>query len=323
MKKELNIAAILKDKPKGTKLYSTPFGDCTFDNVANDDNIRFTERSDAFYTDGYGKYSPNGECLVFPSKQMQDWSKFAWKKGDVLADEERFVIFKGFENDDYTEFFAPFEYNNNTFRQDLGLITNEFRKANDDIAQEVIKRIEEHYGGKLNLETLEIEKPKQEFKDGDIITIEDTEYKAIIIYKSNGDCMFRSYAVIDNAYKKLGIGKTVNALGRCTRLATNSEKQQLFSALAKEGKAWDAEKKQIVDLKPKVEFKPFDKVLVRNTDTEEWFPGFFEKFDITWNYPYHIMNRRSMTDFAFKQCIPYNEETKHLLGTTDEWKGGK
>ena len=36
----------------------------------------------------------------------------------------------------------------------------------------------------------------------------------------------------------------------------------------------------VVDLKPKVEFKPFDKVLVRNTDTEEWFPGFFEKFDV-------------------------------------------
>lgn len=76
----------------------------------------------------------------------------------------------------------------------------------------------------------------------------------------------------------------------------------------------------IVDLKPKVEFKPFDKVLVRNTDTEEWFPGFFEKFDSTWNNPYHIMNRRSMTDFAFKQCIPYigNES---LLGTTKDVEG--
>ena len=39
------------------------------------------------------------------------------------------------------------------------------------------------------------------------------------------------------------------------RLATDSEKQQLFDALAKEGKAWDAEKKQIVNLKPKVELK--------------------------------------------------------------------
>lgn len=39
------------------------------------------------------------------------------------------------------------------------------------------------------------------------------------------------------------------------KFATDSEKQQLFDALAKEGKHWDAEKKQIVDLKPKYEFK--------------------------------------------------------------------
>lgn len=104
------------------------------------------------------------------------------------------------------------------------------------------------------------------------------------------------------------------------RLATEEEKKQLFSALEKKGEAWDSEHKMIVDLKPKVEFKPFDKVLVRNTDTEEWFPGFFEKFDSTWNNPYHIMNRRSMTDFAFKQCIPYigNES---LLGTTNNVEG--
>ncbi len=101
---------------------------------------------------------------------------------------------------------------------------------------------------------------------------------------------------------------------------TETQQIILFEALAKENKAWNAETKTLEDLPKKCEFKPFDKVLVRNTDTEEWFPGFFEKFDSTWNNPYHIMNRRSMTDFAFKQCIPY-EGNEHLLGTTDEWKG--
>lgn len=46
------------------------------------------------------------------------------------------------------------------------------------------------------------------------------------------------------------------------------QKQQLFEALAKEGKVWDANKKQIVDLKPKIELKPFDKVLVRDGNDE-------------------------------------------------------
>ena len=54
------------------------------------------------------------------------------------------------------------------------------------------------------------------------------------------------------------------------RYATEEETHQLFSALEKEGKAWDAEKKQIVDLKPKWNPKPFDKVLVRNRNTQRW-----------------------------------------------------
>lgn len=326
MEKELNIAAILQDKPQNTRLWSPIFGDVYLKDVTdvNNNMIRITHHGVDNIFMNNGKVWADGDVCLFPSKQMQDWSKFAWKKGDVLADEERFVIFKGFENDDYTEFFAPFEYNNNnTFRQDLGLITNEFRKANDDIAQEVIKKIEEHYGGKLNLETLEIEQPKQEFKDGDIITIEDTEYKAIIIYKSNDDCMFRSYAVINNVYKKLGIGKTVNALGRCTRLATNSEKQQLFDALAKKGKRWNPDTKSIEDLPKKCEFKPFDKVLVRDTLDEVWVPSFFSNMDRDGEeYLYGCITGNTIV-FYSKYCIPYNEETKHLLGTTDDWKGGE
>ena len=51
--------------------------------------------------------------------------------------------------------------------------------------------------------------------------------------------MFRSYALIDNIYNQLGIDKIVNTLGSWIHLATDSEKQQLFSALEKEGKRWN------------------------------------------------------------------------------------
>ena len=100
------------------------------------------------------------------------------------------------------------------------------------------------------------------------------------------------------------------------RYATEEEKQQLFDALAKEGKAWDSEKKQIVDLKPKVdELKPFDKVLVRDSESDKWRANLFGYID-NGEY-YHCV-------FAnWVYCIPYNEETAHLLGTTDEWKGGE
>lgn len=99
------------------------------------------------------------------------------------------------------------------------------------------------------------------------------------------------------------------------RFATDSEKQLLFEALAKEGKDWDAEKKQIVDLKPKVELKPFDNVLVRHQKTEEWRANIFSHTDKTDEYlDYVCVNGR------WEFCIPY-EGNESLLGTTKDVEG--
>ena len=97
--------------------------------------------------------------------------------------------------------------------------------------------------------------------------------------------------------------------------ATEEEKKQLFSALAKKDKAWDSEKKAIVDLKPKVELKPFDKVVVRCSKADKWSIDFFS---------YKVSNGYICTgDAWFGYCLLYNEETAHLLGTTDDWEGGE
>ena len=106
------------------------------------------------------------------------------------------------------------------------------------------------------------------------------------------------------------------------RLATNSEKQQLFSALEKEGKSWDAEKKQIVELKPKFELKPFDKVLCRNSKDDTWEADFFARLTRK-EIDYTQSGKYLCVGDLWMYCIPYNEETAHLLGTTDEWKGGE
>lgn len=333
MKEELNIAAILQDKPQETKLWSPIYGNCKFLSIVGKTRpIQVTSKSGTHYFRENARYNEYEEICLFPSKQMQDWSKFAWKKGDVLADEERFVIFKGFENDDYTEFFAPFEYNNNnTFRQDLGLITNEFRKVNDDIAQEVIKKIEEHYGGKLNLDTLEIEK-QPEFKEGDIVVAEgDNLEKKIFIFRYkmrdsySDERIYKSHITINpdgSLFHKLMFYLREDVT---YRLATDSEKQQLFLALEKEGKRWNPDTKQIEDLPKKCEFKPFDKVLVRDSQDDMWMPNFFSCYNRskTDEYKYGCIAGNCDCVIYSKYCIPYNEETKHFLGTTDEWKGGE
>lgn len=59
--------------------------------------------------------------------------------------------------------------------------------------------------------------------------------------------------------------------------------------------------------------RPFDKVLRRDTCTEDWECDFFSHIDDGGgNYPYVT------TTNANKYCIPYNDDTKHLVGTTDE-----
>lgn len=58
--------------------------------------------------------------------------------------------------------------------------------------------------------------------------------------------------------------------------------------------------------------KPFDKVLVRDKDYENWNCGFFSHKDASYVYHYRCIG----TPYIY--CIPYNDDTKHLVGTTDE-----
>ena len=58
--------------------------------------------------------------------------------------------------------------------------------------------------------------------------------------------------------------------------------------------------------------KPFDRVLVRDRDCENWNCGFFSHKDASCAYSYRCIG----TPYIY--CIPYNDDTKHLVGTTDE-----
>ena len=107
MEQKLNIAEILKDKPKNTKLYSPLFGDVYFLCVKDDIiTVAHHDGIAVFFGDGRYYNYPESEPLLFPSKEMCDWSKFAWKKGDVLINPTKRinVIFVKFTNDSYTTF---------------------------------------------------------------------------------------------------------------------------------------------------------------------------------------------------------------------------
>lgn len=95
MEEKLNIAEILKDKPVGLKLYSPTFGCIRFNGVYKDKVYFYSEDTNAHSVNQYGKMYDGGECIIFPSKEMRDWAKFSWKKGDVLANGEGdYCVFK-------------------------------------------------------------------------------------------------------------------------------------------------------------------------------------------------------------------------------------
>ena len=87
MNENLNLVEILKDCPKGTKLYSPPFGDVELTKVFQDDSkfpIRFKQRNNVeSFVNNDGRMFEGGECMLFPSKDQRDWSKFMNKQSET------------------------------------------------------------------------------------------------------------------------------------------------------------------------------------------------------------------------------------------------
>ena len=320
MEEKINIAEILKDKPKGIRLYSPIFGECTFCCVREDTNEIFVKKHNGLidYFNSEGLYFALGEVMLFPSKQMRDWSKF-FKNGDVLVCYEGkkpyYTIFDGFENNTYQTFngkFAYDSYEDKWYQNEGNLSTNTFHKLSIADSEIYITKIEERFGGKMNHETLEIKNTHPEFKDGDIVVYG----KSVAICRKICKHTLFPYVSIDETSILLFNDNPNVSPDEC-RLATEEEKQQLFEALAKEGKVWDSERKAIVDFKPKwITPKPFDRVITRGYNNDIWTANIFSHMNSCGEYV------TIGCAGGYHYCLPYNDETAHLLGTTDEWKGG-
>ena len=64
------------------------------------------------------------------------------------------------------------------------------------------------------------------------------------------------------------------------------------------------------------DFKPFDKVLVRKDSREHWHIQFFSHYNAS-----NSLSYTCLFDCRYEYCVPYNDETKHLIGTTEEYNG--
>lgn len=174
MEEKINIDKILKDKPEKTILYDA-MRDINVSlyvvgkrngetNIFCDGMEKFKGCNFVYSDTGADSIFRKGMQLLKPSKEMQDWEKFSWKRGDVLISDCGFVcIFKEWASDDYTKFNGCY------FDGMPNAETAKYSKLDNNTAYGYIREIENRCGGKLNLETLKIEK-QNEFKDGDIVT---------------------------------------------------------------------------------------------------------------------------------------------------------
>ena len=87
--------------------------------------------------------------------------------------------------------------------------------------------------------------------------------------------------------------------------ASEDMKEKLFAAMDEAGYEWDGE-----TLKKKPQFKPFDKVLVRDNESLKWKCAFYSYFEPYSTYP-HV----TASNGAYAMCIPF-EGNEHLIGTT-------
>lgn len=213
MENNINIAEILKDCPEGMKLYSPLFGEVTLGKSGSDNISIFSKNDDGdiifntFAENGlfYSGYSQS-QCLLFPSSEMRDWTKF-FKRGDVVwCEDDMYAIFEGWANDDYTKFNTTIDFYEfgASFDKERVCDTDLFVKASDEERAVFIANAERTLKGKYNPETLKVEpvKPTCPFKPFDKVLVRDNdegEWYANYFshYKENNDC---PYVCIDNSY---------------------------------------------------------------------------------------------------------------------------
>ena len=325
--KDIDIYEILKGEEYGTELYTPKCGRVWHSGMANDkDSAKAIWTEDEagreHFFDKNGKIYKEGEILLFPSKEMRDWSKF-FKKGDVLVhrDDDIHVIFEGFKDNRYTRFKGKhylwkecFEDYNKEVSE---MITFTFRKASDDEAQTYINTIEKFLGGKLNRETLEIEKTeKLTFEIGKLYVFreEDEDGELAIIGRLIAKNESEDTLTFGNQYE-IETEKFVTDQAFDLRISVNKELREAteleVELFNKHYAIWKKEK----EAKEQPAFKTFDKVLVRDGKEYEWLPALFVRDRGEGaNYRYKVLPLRSGKSSEYSCCIPY-EGNENLIFT--------
>ena len=263
----MNIAEILKYCPKGTKLYSTIFGEVTFDKIDIDEKYpiivcKLDCMKTSFTEEGHYTDYPTSECVLFPSKDQRDWEEFRLpvKRGDVMMEvngKYAFIANGKFEEHNWPIYICGVNgrgtFMTNDKEESFGWTTNFYIPASEEAKKELFSKMAKA-GYKWNADTLELEKMESIFKEGDVI--KDNKNNLYLIVDTN---VRPKIGCVLNQNMKLTILNRVTTLALTKFTLTNEEERNiLYSALVREGYQYDKKQHKLV----KQEFKPFDKVLI-------------------------------------------------------------
>ena len=225
-----------------------------------------------------------------------------WQVGDTIESSDNYstgrIIFRG---GDFVA--ADIEGTCNCYTCDE-LFNEGYRLVLTDIEQQIIE-----------------DKKKYEPQDGDICFVRTAAGNCFSFIKRDGDeygLDNYDYACADINNSCLCPAKYVCRKEDISELrpATKDEKQMLFDAMAKDGKRWNAEKKVVEDIPKPYEFRKGEPVLVRDNDENIWILSSFIQFIPTSCF----LVTNGVRPSHWKQCIPYNKKTMHLLGTAEDYK---
>lgn len=254
----MNIVEILKYCPKGTKLYSTAFGEVELIDASSLANTILVQNNHdtpfTFYSDG--SYILDGECILFPSKDQRDWSKFRLplKKGDIMMKADGtipFIASGEFYEDTSPKYICGVSI---TGRFSIGIYgwTSEFYiPASKEAKKELFSKIAEA-GYKWNADTLELEKIEPKFKEGNVI--KDNKNNLYLIIDTN--VRPKIGCALNQDMKLTILGKVTTLASIKFTLANEEERNILYSALVREGYQYDKKQHKLI----KQESKPFEKV---------------------------------------------------------------
>lgn len=156
-KEPVNVAKILRDyKENEIILYTTIFGNAFFKGITREGVIvlESTNTVDVVLdANGRMKETQGGECVLFPSSEMRDWSKF-FKHGDVVVrmTDGVMVVFDCWAKGDFTQmsiidyFDTPSSFGGNEFRlKHLTVDTKDFQKADEEQREWYFSLMEKSY----------------------------------------------------------------------------------------------------------------------------------------------------------------------------------